>query len=75
MRFFKVKYSIIVSCIVGFVLSGILAFAAPPDNFTATIVSQGMEMPMAKMGNKSRVENPAIKGVVTIVIADAKKRS
>lgn len=73
MRFFKVKYSIIVSCIVGFVLSGILAFAAPPDNFTATIVSQGMEMPMAKMGNKSRVENPAIKGVVTIVIADAKK--
>ena len=25
------------------------------------------------MGNKSRVENPAIKGVVTIVIADAKK--
>jgi len=73
MRFFKVKYSIIVSCIVGFVLSGILAFAAPPDNFTATIVSQGMEMPMAKMGNKSRVENPAIKGVVSIVIADAKK--
>lgn len=45
MRFFKVKYSIIVSCIVGFVLSGILAFAAPPDNFTATIVSQEWRCP------------------------------
>lgn len=73
MRFFHVKCFIIVSCIAGSVLSGIMAFAAPPDNFTATMVSQGMEMPMAKMGNKSRVENPGIKGVVTIVIADAKK--
>jgi hypothetical protein len=28
---------------------------------------------MAKMGTKSRVENPAMKGLVTISLADAKK--
>lgn len=54
-------------------LSGVAALAAPPDNFTATMVSQGMEMPMARMGSKSRVENPGMKGVVTIALGDAKK--
>jgi hypothetical protein len=53
--------------------TGLSAFAAQPDNFTATMVSSGMEMPMAKMGTKSRVENPAMKGMVTITLADAKK--
>lgn len=55
------------------VFFGTAALAGPPDNFTATMVSQGMEMPMAKMGNKSRVENPGMKGIVTIALADAKK--
>ncbi|MHB8908885.1 MAG: DUF4412 domain-containing protein [Syntrophales bacterium] len=54
-------------------LTGMPAPAAPPDNFTATMVSMGMEMPMARMGAKSRVENPMMKGVVTITLADAKK--
>lgn len=54
-------------------LTGLPALAAPPDNFTATMVSMGMEMPMAKMGAKSRVENPMMKGVVTITLTDAKK--
>jgi len=40
--------------------------AAPPSNFTAKMVTMGMEMPMAKMGTKSRVENPMMNGVVTI---------
>ncbi len=53
--------------------TGLPVLAAPPDNFTATMVSSGMEMPMAKMGTKSRVENPGMKGLVTITIADAKK--
>jgi hypothetical protein len=54
-------------------LTGLTVLAAPPDNFTATMVTSGMEMPMAKMGNKSRVENPAMRGLVTINLADAKK--
>jgi hypothetical protein len=57
----------------GILLTGLSVHAAPPDNFTATMVSAGMEMPMAKMGTKSRVENPAMKGLVTITFADAKK--
>jgi hypothetical protein len=39
---------------------------APPDNFTAKMVILGMEMPMAKTGTKSRIENPMMNGVVTI---------
>ena len=54
-------------------LTGPSALAAPPDNFTATMVSMGMEMPMARMGAKSRVENPMMKGMVTITLTDAKK--
>jgi hypothetical protein len=54
-------------------LTGLSVHAAPPDNFTATMVSSGMEMPMAKMGTKSRVQNPGIKGLVTISLTDAKK--
>jgi hypothetical protein len=57
----------------GILLTGLSVFAAPPDNFTATMVSSGMEMPMAKMRDRSRVENPGMKGLVTISLADAKK--
>ncbi|MBU1180717.1 MAG: hypothetical protein KKE00_07640 [Proteobacteria bacterium] len=46
---------------VNILLTGFSVFAAPPDNFTATMVYSGMEMPMAKMGIRSRVENPCIK--------------
>jgi hypothetical protein len=59
--------------IAGVLLTGFSVFAAPLDNFTATMVSSGMEMPMAKMENKSRVDNPAMKGLVTISLMDAKK--
>jgi len=47
--------------------------AAPPDNFTAIMVTAGMEMPMARMGAKSRVENPAMKGLITVTLGDANK--
>jgi hypothetical protein len=54
-------------------LTGVTALAAPPDNFTATMVTMGMEMPLARMGAKSRIENPAMKGLVTISLGDQKK--
>ena len=59
--------------VAGILLTGFSVLAAPPDNFTATMVSSGMEMPMANMGTKSRVENPGIKGLVSISLANAKK--
>ena len=66
-------------CLVGFFLiiallfSGSSVLAAQPDNFTATMVSSGMEMPMARMGAKSRIENPGMKDVATISLGDVKK--
>jgi hypothetical protein len=73
MEIVRVKYVVLVIFMASIVLSGMAAFAAPPENFTATMVSQGMEMPMARMGSKSRVENPGMKGVIAIALGDAKK--
>jgi len=69
----SIRYPVSFFFMACFMFTGLSVFAAPPDNFTATMVSSGMEMPMAKMGTKSRVENPAMKGLVTISLADAKK--
>jgi len=69
----RIKHMVLVLFMASVILSGMAAFAAPPENFTATMVSQGMEMPMARMGTKSRVENPGMKGVVTIALGDTKK--
>jgi hypothetical protein len=44
-----------------------------PDDYTATMVSQGQSMPMARMGMKSRMENIGQKGLVTISLPEAKK--
>lgn len=52
--------------------SGVL-LAAPPDNYTATMVTEGMSMPIAKMGNKMRSENPMIQGLITITLMDSRK--
>jgi len=73
MGLLRVKYFITVIFMAGIVLSSMVTFAAPPENFTASMVSQGMEMPMARMGSKSRVENAGMPGVVTISLGDAKK--
>ena len=69
----RIRHLISFIFMAGILLTGSSVLAAPPDNFTATMVSSGMEMPMARMGTKSRVENPGMKGFVTISIADAKK--
>ncbi len=42
------------------------AWAASPDNYTATLVMEGISMPMAKLKNKTRMENPMMRGMVTI---------
>lgn len=73
MELLRIKQCVAVIFIASVVLGGIPALAAPPDNFTATMVTQGMEMPMARMGSKSRVENAGMKGIVTISLGDAKK--
>ena len=67
------RYLVPIFFMAGILLPGLSVFAAPLDNFTATMVSSGMEMPMARMGTRSRVENPGMKGLVTISNADAKK--
>lgn len=63
--------------LIGFVLSIIFfnpyVFASPPDNFTAIMVTEGIEVPMAKMGAKTRIENVGMKNIVTIVLNDTKK--
>lgn len=69
----RIKYLTLFIFAITVVLSGAVVWAAPPENFTATMVTQGMEMPMARMGTKSRVENPGMKGVVTISLGDVKK--
>jgi len=48
-------------------------FAGPPDNYTARMIMEGMTMPIAKMGNKMRAENPMMQGMVTIHFLDSRK--
>lgn len=50
-----------------------LAIGAPPENFTATMVMEGMDMPLARMGKKVRAENPMMQGLVSITLEDQKK--
>jgi hypothetical protein len=49
------------------------AFAGPPDNYTATLVMEGMTMPIARMGDKMRSENPMMQGMVNLHLMDAQK--
>jgi hypothetical protein len=73
MGLLRVKYCVTAIFMASIVLSSMVVFAAPPENFTATMVSQGMEMPMARMGSKNRVDHAGMPGVVTISLGDAKK--
>ena len=68
-----VKNLLIVFTIMSLWLAVGLAMAAPPDNYTANMVVEGMVMPMAKMGNKVRFENPMMRGMVTINLMDVRK--
>ncbi|MFH0788443.1 MAG: hypothetical protein V2B13_12635 [Pseudomonadota bacterium] len=56
-----------------FIILSTVAQAAPPDNFTAKMVVMGISMPMAKLGNKTRIENVMMGGLVTISLMDQKK--
>ena len=47
--------------------------AAPPDNFTTKMVVNGMAMPMAKMGLKSRVQTGMLQDIYTITDGAAQK--
>jgi len=47
--------------------------AGPPDNYTATLVMEGMSMPIARMGDKMRSENPMLQGMVSLHLMDAQK--
>ena len=69
----KKPVMIIGFCICFFLLLSAFALAAPPDNFICKMNFMGMSMPMAKMGNKSRVENVMFGGLVTISHMDQKK--
>jgi len=50
-----------------------LVSAGPPDNYTATLVMEGMSMPIARMGDKMRSENPMMQGMVSLHLNDAQK--
>jgi hypothetical protein len=50
-----------------------LVFAGPPDNYTANLVMEGMSMSIAKMGDKTRSENPMMQGMVTLHFMDTQK--
>ena len=47
--------------------------ADPPDNYTATLVMEGMSMSIAKMGGKTRSEKPMMQGMVTLHFMDTQK--
>jgi hypothetical protein len=49
------------------------ALAAPPDNFTTKMVVNGMAMPMAKMGLKSRVQTGMLQDIYTITDGGTQK--
>ena len=69
----RIRYLVSVIFLVTVLFTSSSVIAAPPDNFTATMVMSGMEMPMARMGTKSRTENPGMKDVVTITLGEMKK--
>jgi hypothetical protein len=50
-----------------------LSIAGPPDNYTAIMIMEGMTMPIAKMGNKMRAENPMMQGMVSIHFMDSRR--
>lgn len=62
----------------GFVLAGLFSLqtetaAGSPDNFTCKLQFMGMSLPMAKMGQKTRVESVMFPDLVTLTFHDQKK--
>ena len=60
-------------CFLTFGLFSASVSAAPPDNFTTKMVVNGMAMPMAKMGLKSRVQTGMLQDIYTITDGGTQK--
>jgi hypothetical protein len=69
----KVPLVFLVIGVMGLWLFPPLSMAGPPDNYTANMIMEGMTMPIAKMGNKMRAENPLMQGMVSIHFMDSQK--
>jgi hypothetical protein len=69
----KVPLVFLVIGVMGLWLFPPLSMAGPPDNYTANMIMEGMTMPIAKMGNKMRAENPMMQGMVSIHFMDSQK--
>lgn len=65
--------SAMVFCFVTLILITGSVLAAPPDNFTTKMVVNGMAMPMAKMGLKSRVQTGMLQDIYTITDGGTQK--
>ncbi|MBF0566744.1 MAG: hypothetical protein HQK89_16080 [Nitrospirae bacterium] len=48
-------------------------YAAAPDNYTARMVMNTFSMDFVRMGKKTRVDNPMLKGMITISIPEESK--
>ncbi|MBF0459179.1 MAG: hypothetical protein HQK99_14910 [Nitrospirae bacterium] len=70
-----IKKLIVASLCAVALMAGSAAFAAAPDNYTGKMViaGTGVVMEFARMGDKTRTDNPSIKGLVSISISSAKK--
>ena len=65
--------SAMVFCFFALILFSGSVSAAPPDNFTTKMVVNGMAMPMAKMGLKSRVQTGMLQDIYTITDGGTQK--
>jgi hypothetical protein len=54
-------------------VAGAYAQSGQPDNFTATMVTEGHSMPMARLGGKTRTDNAGLVGMSVISLMDARK--
>jgi len=63
----------VVFCFVTLIFVAGTVLAAPPDNFTTKMVVNGMAMPMAKMGTKTRVQTGMLQDIYTITDSATQK--
>lgn len=69
----KNGFSAMVFCLVSLIFGIGSVLAAPPDNFTTKMVVNGMAMPMARMGQKSRVQMVMMQDIYTITDGGTQK--
>ncbi len=69
----KYVFTVTAFCFLTVVLFSGSVLAAPPDNFTTKMVVNGLAMPMAKMGLKSRIQTGMLQDVYTVTDAGTHK--